>query len=222
MGLTILVVGENSKAKSMANRLTQAKNGFSDIEICRPADLMKRMHAVPRPEVVLLEDCSLPRNTSLQGLITCMAKLAKETRVLVLGAGELRRIIAAVKAGAQGYISNCTDGEELIELIYKDSKGKEFILSRCLASFPPRAASATPSSQAMSLLTGREREIMPYIVQGMTSQEMSEILCISDETAKWHVKNILSKLGVRKKIQLIGMTWNGAPEIPLQAIHSTC
>lgn len=77
----------------------------------------------------------------------------------------------------------------------------QFVLSDRLRRVYRRALALDRTAVLMKL-TAREREVVPLLARGLTNAELGEMLSISPETAKWHVKNILHKLGLRSRVEL--------------------
>lgn len=135
-------------------------------------------------------------------------KVAKEcgghTKVVILTVSEAERdLLDAVAAGALGYLVKTTPPDELRRALWDASKG-EPVFSPQLASLVlgefRRLAKATAPVQALS---DREREVLQYVARGHTYKEIGEQLYISPKTVENHVRNILSKLHLSRRQELI-------------------
>jgi len=107
-----------------------------------------------------------------------------------------------LEAGAFGYILKTVDKERLITCIRNADKGeRQFspeILNRLLTNFSGKQNSSNP----VELLTKREKEILGLIARGLTDKEIGEQLFLSPLTVVTHRKNLLSKLGLKNKVEL--------------------
>ena len=99
----------------------------------------------------------------------------------------------ALRAGARGYVLTDVSDSELIEAIQLVNSGRNYISSQIASRLAQRMNRST--------LTRREMEVMQQIVRGKSNKEIADNLQITEETVKYHVKGILSKLGVSDRTQ---------------------
>jgi DNA-binding NarL/FixJ family response regulator len=135
-------------------------------------------------------------------------KVAKEcgeqTRIVMLTVSEQERdLLDAVAAGAVGYLIKSTPAEELRAALLKAANG-EPVFSPALAAlvlgeFRRMAKSATGGNP----LSDREREVLQHVARGHTYREIGEELHIAEKTVENHVRNILGKLHLNRKQELI-------------------
>jgi DNA-binding NarL/FixJ family response regulator len=118
------------------------------------------------------------------------------------------RIIAAMQAGAFGYILKDTDQADFLRIIRATARG-EHILTPIIPDHlvrtvpgavhqPPEAHTTLPSS-----LTDREREILACAAAGRSNKEVADQLCVSVETVKTHLHHIYQKLSVSGRVEAI-------------------
>jgi DNA-binding NarL/FixJ family response regulator len=147
-----------------------------------------------RPDVTLM-DLRLP---DLSGIDAMMAILAEfpEGRIIILstfeGDVEIQR---ALEAGARGYLLKNMPPSELANAIRQVHAGKRRI--------PPEVATHLAEHLGHENLTSREVEVLRHVVEGNGNRDIGEILRISEETVKVHVKHIMEKLGARDRTQAI-------------------
>ena len=170
--------------------VAEAQNGREAVELAK----------VYRPDVVLM-DLSMPE---LGGLIS--AELP-ELKVVVLTASEDDAdLFEAIKSGAQGYLFKNLTSDELLGLLEGVSRGEPALtpgLARKLLGEFARPAAA-PHDRASDALTEREQEVLELLVQGVTSnRELAERLVVSENTVKYHLRNILDKLHLQNRAQVV-------------------
>ena len=151
------------------------------------------------PDVVVC-DLHMPNGGGL--------KVAKEcgevTNIVMLTVSEAERdLLDAVAAGAIGYLVKSTPPDELRHELWKAAQG-EPVFSAALASlvlgeFRKMAKDQGPTNQ----LSEREREVLQHVARGHTYKEIGEELFISPKTVENHVRNILGKLHLNRKQELI-------------------
>lgn len=111
-------------------------------------------------------------------------------------------VLEAISRGADGYLLKDMEPELLLEQIQRALQGK-MVMSEAVTQVLATAIRKPQKSPTSSLesLTGREREIIELIAQGMSNKLIARALDISDGTVKVHVKHLLKKLGLRSRVE---------------------
>ena len=130
--------------------------------------------------------------------------------VILTASEEDAHLFEAIKSGAQGYLFKNLASEELFRLLDGVARGEPALtpaLARKLLAEFARPAPATPAPHEvdrLDALTEREHEVLNLLVQGITSnRELAERLVISENTVKYHFRNILDKLHVQNRAQVV-------------------
>ena len=151
-----------------------------------------------RPDITLM-DLQMPEMNGLDALIAIHGEFP-EARVIVLTtyAGDVQ-IFRAVKGGAQAYLLKNTFHEELIDTIRAVHAGKK--------KLSPEASFEIAEHSTDDALTPAEVTVLRLIAAGNANKEIADQLSIAEDTVKWRVKNILSKLGAQDRTQaaMIGL-----------------
>jgi DNA-binding NarL/FixJ family response regulator len=149
-----------------------------------------------RPDVTLL-DLRLPDMSGIDVLIALRAEFC-DARVLVLttatGDVEIQR---ALKAGARGYILKSMSPPEMTEAIRHVYHGKKYV--------PPEVAAQVAEHMGEPELTARELEVLRHLAGGNRNRDIGDLLFVSEETIKAHVKNIMEKLGASDRTEAIAI-----------------
>ena len=129
---------------------------------------------------------------------------SEQVRIVMLTVSEAERdLLDAVAAGAVGYLLKTTPPEELGHQLYRAAQG-EPVFSPTLASLVlgefRRIAKA---SGPVQVLSEREREVLQYVARGHTYREIGETLFIAEKTVENHVRNILQKLHLNRRQELV-------------------
>lgn len=167
------------------------------------ADLARTLVLVAqhRPDVVVL-DISLPGHEGLEGLEE-LRRAFPEQRVIMLSMyAEERYALAALRAGAAGYVTKTMAAEELVKAIRKVMEGGAYIGPR-LAELLAQEACAPPQQAPHERLTAREGEILALIGAGLQIKQVAAELGISISSVNTYRNRIFHKMGLATNAALI-------------------
>ena len=132
------------------------------------------------------------------------ARRASPLRIIVLTTFGLdERARAAVDVGAAGFLLNDASPEFLVSAIRAVHAGTAVAAAGDLATLLAASSSVPPPPAAFSSLTERERLVFDCAAEGLSNGEIAARLFLSESTVKTHVSNVLAKLGVRDRVQLV-------------------
>ncbi|MFE6509556.1 response regulator [Nocardioides sp. NPDC057767] len=159
--------------------------------------------AATRPEVVVL-DLQIPEPDGVQ-VTTEVIALHPATKVLILSAsGEQNDVLAAVKAGATGYLVKSASREELLDAVERVAAGVPVftpgLAGLVLGEFQHSAATEVRGDKPT--LTDRETEILKLVAKGLSYRQIADRLVLSHRTVQNHVQNTLRKLQMHNRVEL--------------------
>jgi DNA-binding NarL/FixJ family response regulator len=176
--------------------LTAVLAGVSDIEVVDAvADgALAAEAAVAGLADIVLMDLSMPGMDGVEATSEVLA-LRPQARVVILTSfAEQARVLAALDAGAVGYLLKDTEPDDLIHAVHQAAAGNAPISPRAaLALLPPRGASK-PSPSAN--LSPRERQVLALVAVGLPNKSIARRLQISEKTVKAHLTRIFAALDV--------------------------
>jgi DNA-binding NarL/FixJ family response regulator len=154
-----------------------------------------------RPDLAIL-DVAMPRLTGLQATREIKAH-APEIGVLILSMhDDDRYLFEALKAGAGGYVLKREADHHLVDAVRAVARGESFLTNAAQKTLV-REWMADPSAGPAEPLTTREQEVLKLIAEAHTNREIGAILHLSEKTVESHRANILRKLGMRDRVELV-------------------
>lgn len=153
------------------------------------------------PDVVLM-DIYMPQGDGLQATKEIRERFSDIAVVMLTSSEEDEHLYEAVKLGASGYLLKSLDANELFDLLRGITRG-EAAMTRAMAArlLKSVANQATTSDLGQEALTNREIDVLRLVAQGASNPQIAETLCISINTVKSHLKNILEKLQLENRTQ---------------------
>jgi two-component system, NarL family, nitrate/nitrite response regulator NarL len=151
------------------------------------------------PDVVLL-DVSMP---GWNGIVTAekIALACPATAIVMLTAADDKdKLLAALKAGARGYVLKGVSAKELADVVRSAYAGDVYV-SPSIAAEMLVSLTRGKAPDPLQELTDRERSILELIGTGLTNREIGEKIFLSEKTIKHYVTNILQKLQVRSRVE---------------------
>jgi DNA-binding NarL/FixJ family response regulator len=169
-----------------------------------------------RPDVVLM-DLKMPEVDGVTATrrITSDPQLASVRVVVLTTFDDDESVVAAVRAGAYGFLLKDTEPDELLQAIRVVAGGDALlapsvtraVIGALTAAGPAQAgagpAAARPATPGVAALTDREREVVALVAAGLSNDEIAATLVVSPLTAKTHVSRAMTKLAARDRAQLV-------------------
>jgi DNA-binding NarL/FixJ family response regulator len=163
-----------------------------------------RLAALDRPDVVVM-DVRMPVLDGVEATRRIVALDAPAPRVLVVTTFDHDDVVlGALRAGASGFLLKDATAERFVGAIRSVAGGDGLFApqaTRRLIEHGLRAASAPQRSRVLDVLSERETEVLVLIARGLSNAEIAARLVVSDATVKSHVSNVLTKLGLRSRVQ---------------------
>jgi two-component system, NarL family, nitrate/nitrite response regulator NarL len=154
------------------------------------------------PDLLLL-DINIPGGGL--NVIQAIAAACPVTKIVMLTASEAEEdVLAALKAGARGYIVKGVSARELVSSLRAIYSGEAYVtptLAATLLSELTGSADEDRANGPLGVLTGREQQILEGIASGLSNKEIGQKLALSEKTVKHYVTNILQKLHVRNRVE---------------------
>jgi DNA-binding NarL/FixJ family response regulator len=199
----ILIVDDHGVIRAGLHALLDSEPDLRVVGEAENSEKAVEMAGQLHPDIVLM-DISMPGANGIEATRQICEKYPS-SKVLVLTVHEDRELLQeALRCGASGYVLKQAVKSELINAIHAVARGELYVhssMTRALLNAPP--VSSHPARSKDSELTLREVEIVRLIAKGYTNQKIGELLHISVRTVEFHRSNVMDKLGLESRVELV-------------------
>lgn len=157
------------------------------------------------PDLVLL-DITMPNKNGLETLEVIKSEFPDLKVVMLTVSDDDQDLFSAIQAGANGYLLKDLNSEDFISMLEGLEKGEAALnrkmITRVMNGYQRLAVQSAESHEG---LTEREIELLHLMVDGLSNKQIAENLFISENTVKYHIRNILQKLDVQNRTEAVGL-----------------
>ena len=201
--MEILIADDHALFRESLRSLLEAR----EMKIVGEAENGKEAVALAwkhKPDVVLM-DLMMPEMDGLEATKLLTAELPDIKVIILTASDDDSNLFEAIKAGAKGYLLKDLQADEFFSLLEGVDRGEPAltpVLARKLLDEFARAKGT--ESYSPDALTDREQEVLELMVKGVTTnRKLAATLGISENTVKFHVRNILDKLHLHNRAQVV-------------------
>jgi len=201
--IRVVLIDDHALCRRGLSELLEARAGIKVAGHTASADEAVRLLRDERPDLAIMD----LRMSPVDGhrLLTRIRAEGIETPVVVLTMSDSQEDLSrAFRAGVRGYLLKDMDPDEVIDAIRRAARG-EMVVSPAMAvklvDLLLPSQHGTTRADYMKSLTEREREILEHLSNGKSNKAIALSLGISHDTVKLHVRHILSKLGLRSRVE---------------------
>ena len=202
--ISVLAVDDHQVfADALAARL-EAEQDFTPVTVAY--SLGEAVSRVSRDPVdVAIVDYMLGDATGAE-LTIRLHTISPGTRVVALSALQsVSAVVDAIVAGVRAWLPKTVDAAHLVQVIRGVHAGEMWLDPRLLGTVMPAllARTSAPPPDALSALTGREREVLECMIDGLNRSQIAARLNVSGNTVRTHTQNMISKLGVHSSLEAV-------------------
>jgi DNA-binding NarL/FixJ family response regulator len=196
--IRVLVADDHAVVREGIRHVLAEANGFDVVGEAASGTDAVTMAADIEPDVVVL-DVSMPGGSGLE-VIADVRRVAPQARVLILSVhDEAEYVLQAVRAGAHGYLRKDSSPTELRDAVRAIDRGDSFFtpaMATRLSDAVRLESDRVSRASKLSLLTGRERDVLEGIANGETNKEIAARHGISPRTVETHRESLMRKLEI--------------------------
>ena len=157
---------------------------------------------VSQPDLVLL-DSGLPGIGGIKAAERIRNKFPDIKIVILTGVEDDETLFAAIRAGVNGYLSKDLKATEFLEMLAGLERGEAAVTRKTAARLMFGFQQTSQVNEGAKCLTKQEIKVLYLMRDGSSNKEIANVLFISENTVKYHVRNILHKLGVKNRTEAV-------------------
>lgn len=199
---TVLLIDDHPLLRKGVKQLIDLEEDLTVVAEASNAEAGVREAVEHAPDLILL-DLNMPEINGLETL-KMLREADVSSRIVVFTVSDNEEdVVAALRAGADGYLLKDMEPEELLANLHQAAMGKMVISDRLTALLAQALQSGrTAKSSDINSLTPRERQIIKLIAAGLPNKLIARKLSITEGTVKVHVKHLLKKLHLRSRVEV--------------------
>jgi DNA-binding NarL/FixJ family response regulator len=194
--IRVLVVDDHPLVRSGLSQLLNAADGIDVVAAVESGREAVESVAELAPDLVLM-DVSMPGMDGVAAAREILRRRPSTRIVMLTSYAEDQTVLAAIDAGASGYLLKDAEPEELVRAVRAAARGE--------SPLAPRAARAVLASRSASsqdgYLTPREEEVLDLVGEGLPNKQIARRLGISEKTVKTHLTSVFQRIGVLSRTE---------------------
>ena len=202
MSTSILLADDHDIVRKGIRRIVEARADLRVVAEAENGEEAVQLAVEHRPEVAIV-DLTMPRLSGMEAIRRIRQRTP--TRCIAFSMHDTQgHVTQALQAGAAAYVVKSSCGSELVSAIEAVRSGRSY-LSPSVAHWAVEAI-AQPNERPgsnLGALTGREREVLQLVAEGLSSKEIAISLGVSTKTVETHRSNLMNKLNIRKASKLV-------------------
>ncbi|MGH2653124.1 MAG: response regulator [Actinomycetota bacterium] len=216
--IRVLLADDQALVRAGFRSLLDAQTGIEVVGEATDGEQALRLADELRPDVVLM-DIRMPGMDGLAATrqIAADGRLTDVRIVILTTFGLDEYVFEAIRSGASGFLVKDAEPDELVHAVRVAAAGDALlspsVTRRLIEEFASRSKEP-PSGSGLDDLTGREREVIALVAEGLSNEEIAGRLFMSPATAKTHVSRALGKLGARDRAQLVVIAYESGLNRP--------
>ncbi len=196
--MRIVVVDDHEIVRQGLKTLLEAEEDFSVVgEAGSVAEAVRRV-GYESPDVVVM-DVRLPDGSGVEACREIRSRWPGVKVLMLTSYADEEALMAAIVAGASGYVLKRIDSHDLVNNLRKVAAGESLLDGEMTDRLFRKLRGDEPDDPLLARLTPQERKILDHIAEGLTNREISEQMFLAEKTVKNYVSNLLAKLEMSRR-----------------------
>jgi DNA-binding NarL/FixJ family response regulator len=201
--IRVAIVDDHDLVREGLRAILEKEHGFEIVGEAGDGHEALRLLREVRPDVVLM-DISMPGGLGGLEVTEEIVSDLPQIRIIILTQYENREYIKrAIRIGAHGYLLKRSVGAQLVEAIKTVHSGQRYLHPQAASELVSMVTSGETMDDDYEALTKREKQVFKLLAEGSTSREIAKYLGISVKTAMTHRTNLMGKLNLHSRAELI-------------------
>jgi DNA-binding NarL/FixJ family response regulator len=198
--LKVLLVDDHEVVRAGLRALLETAEGIAVVGEAGSAEEAVRRSGLDSPDVVVL-DVRLPDGSGIEACREIRAQFP-DTKVLMLTSfADEEALMAAILAGASGYVLKRVRGSDLIDDIRRVGAGESLLDPDMTERLFDRLRHGPREDPLLSRLSDQERELVHLLAEGLSNREIAGRMFLAEKTVKNYVSNVLTKMGMKRRTE---------------------
>lgn len=200
MPIRVFLLDDHEIVRTGLRALLEADADFTVVgEAATAAEALDRVPPT-RPTIALL-DVRLPDGSGIEVCREIRSATPEVACVMLTSYADDEALVAAIMAGAAGYVLKQVGSNSLLDDLRKVADGQSLLDPALTEQVIRRLAEGRDSDPLLASLTPQERRILDLVAEGQTNRQIAEHLYLAEKTVKNYVSNLLTKLGMERRTQ---------------------
>ena len=196
--LRILLVDDHEVVRAGLKTLIESQEDMTVVGEAGTAEDGVRRVGYDEPDVAVL-DVRLPDMSGVEACREIRSRFPEVSVLMLTSFADEEALMAAILAGASGYVLKRIKSDELIEDIRRVGRGESLLDPEMTERLFARLRDGESEDPLLSRLTKQERTIVEHIASGLTNRQIAEEMFLAEKTVKNYVSNLLAKMGMSRR-----------------------
>ncbi|HLN15923.1 MAG TPA: response regulator transcription factor [Acidimicrobiales bacterium] len=200
MTIRVFLLDDHEVVRTGLRTLLESEEDIEVVGEAGTADEALRRIPPTRPDVAIL-DVRLPDGNGVEVCREVRSTRPETACLMLTSYADDEALLAAIMAGASGYVLKQVGGSTLVDDVRKVAAGGSLLDPALTARVLERLQHGPEEDERLAKLTGQERRILDLIAEGQTNRQIAEALFLAEKTVKNYVSNLLAKLGMQRRTE---------------------